>query len=237
MTDLVVLCHSLPQAVFGDVDWLQSFDGTLHRDVLAPQVLCTSAVVTSGSMCFIHCAGVQGCYHGFTITTTCLNHMCGPSRASFSHDFNELATCFRDSAPGLERYALVLPRGRQAELHCQHCCLHSAVAHALRRLCGLQRCALPGADAHQQCTWERRPRSAHSPKSHVATLTCSLADCLVQLLISAVCGRGVQLSQQHLLQDQLVQAVPAQLAGCLTCSAGAVALATGLHKWLWGARC
>ena len=27
------------------------------------------------------------------------------------------------------------------------------------------------------------------------------------------------MSQQHLLQDQLVQAVPAQLAGCLTCSA------------------
>ena len=32
------------------------------------------------------------------------------------------------------------------------------------------------------------------------------------------------MSQQHLLQDQLVQAVPAQLAGGLTCGAGAMAL-------------
>ena len=66
VTDLVILCHSLPQAVFGYVDWLQSLDCTLHRDVLAPQVLCTSAVVDFGSMGFIcccRCAGVLAWLH------------------------------------------------------------------------------------------------------------------------------------------------------------------------------
>ena len=50
----------------------------------------------------------------------------------------------------------------------------------------------------------------------------------MQLILGTVCGGGVQLSQQHLLQDQLVQAVPAQLAGGLTC---------GEEQWLWQVAC
>ena len=156
MTDLVILCHSLPQAVFGDVDWLQSLDGALHRDVLAPQVLCKGAVVFLGPICFFCCAGVQGATMAPPspphVETRCVplpEQVCPTSPASLSPA--------SEVAPGLYRCAVALPGSRQAELHCQYCCSHQPVAHMLRDSFHLQPCeesGLPGAPKHQQCMRE-----------------------------------------------------------------------------------